>query len=45
MAFVKNQRTRIYWDEDGQGEPVLLIMGLVYASKLWHRTRPVLGQR
>ncbi|HTW57703.1 MAG TPA: alpha/beta fold hydrolase [Terriglobales bacterium] len=45
MAFVDNQGTKIYWDEQGQGEPVLLIMGLGYASALWHRSRPVLSQR
>jgi len=42
MAFVENQGARIYWDEQGQGSPVLLIMGLSYPSYMWHRTRPVL---
>jgi len=45
MAFVENQGTKIYWDEQGQGPPLLLIIGLGYASALWHRTRPVLAQR
>lgn len=45
MAFVENQGARIYWDEQGQGEPLLLIMGLGYPSYLWHRMRPVLAQR
>lgn len=44
MSFVENQGTKIYWDEQGQGTPVLLIMGLGYSSQLWHRTRPVLAQ-
>lgn len=44
MAFVENQGTKIYWDEQGQGAPVLLIMGLGYASSLWHRIRPALAQ-
>jgi 3-oxoadipate enol-lactonase len=43
MAFVENQGARIYWDEQGQGVPVLLIMGLGYPSDMWHRTRPVLA--
>src|SRR5271155_5255427 len=43
MAFIENQGAKIYWDEQGQGEPVLLIMGLGWASPLWHRTRPVLS--
>ncbi|HLK08317.1 MAG TPA: alpha/beta fold hydrolase [Candidatus Angelobacter sp.] len=45
MAFLENQGAKIYWDEQGQGDPVLLIMGLGYPSYLWHRMRPVLNQR
>jgi len=45
MAFVENQGARIYWDEQGQGEPVLLIMGLGYPSQMWYRTRPTLASR
>ena len=50
MSFVENQGTKIYWDEQGheqgeqQGPPILLIIGLGYASLLWHRTRPILAQ-
>jgi 3-oxoadipate enol-lactonase len=44
MPFIENQGAKLYWDEQGQGEPVLLIMGLGYPSALWHRTRPVLSQ-
>ena len=43
MPFVENQGARIYWDEQGRGAPVLLIMGLSYPSCMWHRTRPVLA--
>jgi pimeloyl-ACP methyl ester carboxylesterase len=43
MAFVENQGAKIYWDEEGQGAPVLLIMGLGAASALWWRTRPTLA--
>jgi 3-oxoadipate enol-lactonase len=45
MSFVENQGAKIYWDEQGQGSPILLIMGLGYTSALWHRTRPALAQR
>src|SRR5215472_9653905 len=45
MGFVVNQGTKIYWDEQGQGEPLLLIMGLGYPSDAWYRTRPVLAQK
>jgi len=43
MPFADNQGTRIYWDEEGTGPPVLLIMGLGYPSAMWHRTRPALS--
>src|ERR1700689_228593 len=45
MPFVQNQGAKIYWDEQGSGEPLLLIMGLSYPSYMWHRTRPVLANR
>ena len=28
MSFVENQGAKIYWDEEGSGEPLLLVMGL-----------------
>jgi hypothetical protein len=45
MPFVENQGARLYWDEQGSGEPLLLIMGLSYPSYMWHRSHPVLAQR
>jgi 3-oxoadipate enol-lactonase len=45
MSFVENQGAKIYWDEEGSDEPLLLIMGLSYPSYMWHRTRPVLAKR
>src|SRR3984893_4946635 len=44
MPFVMNEGVKIYWDECGFGEPLLLIMGLSYPSYMWHRSRPVLAQ-
>jgi 3-oxoadipate enol-lactonase len=44
MSFLENQGAKLYWDEQGRGDPVLLIMGLGYPSALWHRTRPALAQ-
>jgi 3-oxoadipate enol-lactonase len=43
MPFADNHGTRIYWDEQGWGAPILLIMGLGYPSAMWHRTRPALS--
>jgi len=45
MPFAENDGVKIYWEELGQGAPLLLIMGLGWASYLWHRTRPVVAQR
>jgi 3-oxoadipate enol-lactonase len=44
MPFVENQSAEIYWDEQGSGEPLLLIEGLSYPSYMWNRTRPFLAQ-
>src|ERR1700730_5277683 len=44
MPFVENRSAKIYWDEQGSGEPLLLINGLSYPSYMWHRTRPFLAQ-
>jgi len=44
VAFVENQGARLYWDEQGSGEPLLLIMGLRYPSYMWHRSRSVLAK-
>jgi len=43
MAFADNQGTKIHWDEQGTGAPILLIMGLGYPSAMWHRMRPELS--
>jgi 3-oxoadipate enol-lactonase len=45
MAYTVNQGVKIYWDEQGSGEPLLLIMGLGYPSDAWYRTRPVLAAK
>ncbi len=43
MPFAQNQGARIYWDQQGEGAPLLLIMGLGWTSQMWHRSRPVLS--
>jgi 3-oxoadipate enol-lactonase len=45
MPFTDSGGSRIYWEESGAGEPILLIMGLGYAHQMWFRTRPVLAQK
>ena len=44
MPYIQNQGAKIYWDEQGSGEPLLLLMGLAYPSDMWYRTRPVLAK-
>lgn len=43
MGLAENRGVRIYWDEQGHGEPVFLIMGLGYTSHMWYRMRPILA--
>lgn len=45
MAFALNQGVKIYWDQAGEGEPLLLIMGLGYPSDAWHRSQPILSKQ
>jgi 3-oxoadipate enol-lactonase len=43
MPFAHRPGARIWWDQDGTGEPILLIMGHAYGSDMWHRTVPELA--
>jgi 3-oxoadipate enol-lactonase len=36
-AFVDSAGVRIAWDDQGAGEPVLLVMGHAYPRTMWHR--------
>lgn len=45
MPYVENEGTKIYWDVRGEGEPLLLIMGLGSASDMWYRLLPTLSAR
>jgi 3-oxoadipate enol-lactonase len=44
MAYVENQGVKIYWEEHGEGEPLILIMGLASTIDMWHRTKPVMAE-
>jgi 3-oxoadipate enol-lactonase len=44
MPYAWNKRTRIYWEEEGQGDPLLMIMGLGFSMAMWRNLRPVLAQ-
>jgi 3-oxoadipate enol-lactonase len=45
MPFAENDGVKIYWEETGKGEPILLIMGLGWVSQMWHRTRDLLAKK
>ncbi|MGA7410556.1 MAG: alpha/beta fold hydrolase [Bryobacteraceae bacterium] len=45
MAYADNAGTRLYWEEQGEGEPILMIMGLSFTLDMWFRITPVLSKR
>jgi pimeloyl-ACP methyl ester carboxylesterase len=44
MPFVEHNGARIHWSSLGQGEPVVLIMGLGCSSAMWFRVAPQLAR-
>jgi 3-oxoadipate enol-lactonase len=44
MAYIENQGVKIYWEEHGEGEPLVLIMGLASTIDMWHRTKPEMAR-
>ena len=44
MPVAVNDGVRIYWEETGSGDPLLLIMGLGYTHEMWHRTTPLVSK-
>jgi 3-oxoadipate enol-lactonase len=45
MATAPDGRTSLYWESTGEGDPVLLIMGLGLSGGAWWRTVPVISRR
>jgi 3-oxoadipate enol-lactonase len=43
MPYTENDGTKIYWEERGTGDPLLLIMGLGSTLNMWHRTLPMVS--
>jgi 3-oxoadipate enol-lactonase len=39
MAYTRNGSVRIYWEEEGSGHPLLLIMGLSFSLAMWEELR------
>ena len=44
MPFVESAGARIHWEAEGQGTPVLLIMGHLYSARMWYPLLPSLTQ-
>lgn len=44
MGFAQVNDVRLYWEATGQGEPILLIEGLGYASWMWWQQVPLLSK-
>lgn len=45
MPYTSNKRVRIYWEEGGSGDPLLMIMGLGFSMVMWRDLRQVLSGR
>jgi pimeloyl-ACP methyl ester carboxylesterase len=44
VPYTLNNRVRIYWEEEGQGEPLLMIMGLGFPLAMWGDLRPFMAR-
>jgi pimeloyl-ACP methyl ester carboxylesterase len=44
MPYAHNKRVRIYWEEEGSGEPLLMIMGLSFTLSMWGELRGILSK-
>lgn len=45
MATATNGTVRLHWEEEGQGTPILLIMGHLYPGVMWYPVLPRLAER
>jgi 3-oxoadipate enol-lactonase len=44
MPFTNNGNVRLHWEEQGQGSPILLIMGHAFSGDLWYPVIPALSE-
>jgi 3-oxoadipate enol-lactonase len=42
VPYASSEGARIFWEEEGAGDPVLLVMGLGYPAAMWFRLLPYL---
>jgi pimeloyl-ACP methyl ester carboxylesterase len=43
MPFIERDGVKIHWDAQGEGTPVLLVMGHRYSSAMWYPVLPALS--
>jgi 3-oxoadipate enol-lactonase len=44
VPYAINKGVRIYWEERGEGTPMLLVMGLSFTLDMWYRVVPTLSK-
>jgi pimeloyl-ACP methyl ester carboxylesterase len=44
MPYTFNRGIRIYWEEEGRGEPLVMIMGLGFSLAMWRNLRPSMAR-
>ena len=45
VAYVDVEGTKLYWEDGGEGDPLLLIQGLGFSGAMWFRLLPALEAR
>jgi pimeloyl-ACP methyl ester carboxylesterase len=45
MPYADNGSARLFWEERGEGTPVVLVMGHTYSSAMWYPVVDVLAQQ
>jgi 3-oxoadipate enol-lactonase len=45
MPFVQSGDARIHWEAEGQGIPILLIMGHLYSARMWYPLMPAIADK
>src|SRR5438270_12806140 len=44
MPYALNKGARIWWEEEGEGEPLLMILGLSFSLKMWRELRTIMAR-
>jgi 3-oxoadipate enol-lactonase len=43
VPYASNNGVRIWWEEEGQGEPLLMVMGLSFSMAMWRELRGIMA--